>query len=152
MTHIRRSFTYANVMATVAVVVALGGGAYAATTLPKNSVKSKQIANGQVKGADIAANAVNSAKVADFSLLAQDFRAGQLPAGPAGPQGAQGPQGPQGEPGADGQPGEDGLPTRRLQKTCSNSAPSVRRSIRPSAASPERSQRAAASGERLRGL
>ena len=112
MTHIRSSFTYANVMATLAVFVALGGGAYAATTLPKNSVKSKQIVNGQVKSADIAANAVNSAEVADFSLLAQDFRAGQLPAGPAGPQGAQGPQGPQGppgEPGANGQPGEDGF-------------------------------------------
>jgi Collagen triple helix repeat (20 copies) len=118
MTQIRSSFTYANVMATLAVFVALGGGAYAATTLPKNSVKSKQIANGQVKPADIAANAVNSAKVADFSLLAQDFKAGQLPAGPAGPQGARGPQGaqgppgpqgPPGEPGADGQPGEDGF-------------------------------------------
>jgi hypothetical protein len=56
--------------------------------------------------------------VKNSSLLASDFRPGQLPAGPAGPQGArglegprgpQGPQGAPGEPGADGRPGEDGF-------------------------------------------
>src|SRR4051794_13795005 len=34
---IRSALTYANVMATVAVFLALGGGAYAALKLPKNS-------------------------------------------------------------------------------------------------------------------
>jgi hypothetical protein len=52
---------------------------------------------------------VNSAKVANFSLLAQDFKAGQLPAGPAGPQGAPGPEGPEGLEGLEGPPGEDGF-------------------------------------------
>jgi hypothetical protein len=96
MTWITRRLTYANVMATIAVFVALGGSGYAAIKLPKNSVQSKQIKNGQVKGADIAANAVTSAKVKNGALLAADFKAGQLPAGAKGDTGAQGPQGPSG--------------------------------------------------------
>jgi hypothetical protein len=45
--------TYANVVATLAFFLALGGGAYAAFHLPKNSVKSKNIVNGQVKSSDV---------------------------------------------------------------------------------------------------
>jgi hypothetical protein len=89
---LKSKFTYANVMATIAVFIALGGGAYAAFKLPNNSVGTKQIKN----------NAVNSAKVKNGSLLKGDFRKGQLP---AGARGAQGPQGPQGLPGAKGDPG-----------------------------------------------
>lgn len=74
-------------MATVAVFLALGGGAYA-LSLPRDSVTSRHIAKGQVKGSDIGKNAVKSAKVADFSLLAKDFRRGQLPEGPQGAPGA----------------------------------------------------------------
>jgi hypothetical protein len=40
-----------------------------------------------VKRPDIARNAVNSAKVKNLSLLAKDFKAGQLPAGPKGDPG-----------------------------------------------------------------
>ena len=40
MSKLRERLTYANVMATIAVFIALGGGAYA-ITLKKNSVKSK---------------------------------------------------------------------------------------------------------------
>jgi hypothetical protein len=50
---IRSHLTYANVMATIAVFLVLGGGAYAAFHLPKNSVRSKNIVNGQVKRADV---------------------------------------------------------------------------------------------------
>src|SRR5262245_4614153 len=60
-------------MATVAVFIALGGGAYAAFSLPKNSVKSKHIVNGQVKPADLSAKALNGAEdwhAADFDSLA----------------------------------------------------------------------------------
>jgi hypothetical protein len=39
----RQRLTYANVMATLALFIALGGTSYAALTLPKNSVGSKQI-------------------------------------------------------------------------------------------------------------
>jgi hypothetical protein len=81
----------ATVIACIALFVALGGTSVAAVTLAKNSVLSKHIKNGQVKTADLGASAVNSAKVGDGSLLAQDFAAGQLAAGPAGPPGPPGP-------------------------------------------------------------
>jgi hypothetical protein len=40
---IRARLSYGNVIATLALFVALGGAAYAATTAPKNSVASKSI-------------------------------------------------------------------------------------------------------------
>jgi hypothetical protein len=50
---IRSSLSYANVMATIAVFLALGGGAYAAIDLVgKNDIKSKHIAKGAVKSVD----------------------------------------------------------------------------------------------------
>ncbi len=55
---LRSGITYANVMATIAVFLALGGGAYAAFKLPKNSVRSKNIVNGEVKTVDLGAGAV----------------------------------------------------------------------------------------------
>ena len=59
----RTRLNYANVMATVAVFLALGGGAYAAIKLPKDSVTSKQIKNKSVKGKDLAGKSVKSAKI-----------------------------------------------------------------------------------------
>ena len=50
---IQRHLTYANVTATMAVFIALGGTSYAAVQLANNSVRSKHIVNGQVKGADL---------------------------------------------------------------------------------------------------
>jgi hypothetical protein len=80
----------AMLIALAALFVALGGSSYAAITLSNNSVRSKHIKNGEVKRADIAKNAVTSAKVANASLLAVDFKAGQLPAGPKGDKGDKG--------------------------------------------------------------
>lgn len=103
----------AMLVALLALLVALGGSSYAAVTFSKNSVTSKHIKNGQVKRADIANNAVTSAKVANATLLADDFKAGQLPAGPAGPKGDTGPpgsQGPQGNTGPQGPQGDTGAP------------------------------------------
>lgn len=97
--------SYANVVATIALFVALGGSSYAAVTLSKNSVTSKSIKNGQVKTADLAKNAVTSAKVKDFSLLSRDFRPGVLRAGSPG---ATGPPGPKGNTGATGLRGPKG--------------------------------------------
>ena len=93
LTALRARFTYANVMATIAVFVALGGSSYAAVALTKNSIKSKHIGKGQIKRSDIARNAVNSGKVANNSLLAADFKAGELPAGSQGPKGDKGDKG-----------------------------------------------------------
>ena len=98
LTQLRRRLSYANVMATVAVFLALGGGAYAAFKLPKNSVGTQQLRK----------NAVTSSKVKNHSLLASDFRLGQLPAGPRGPQGIPGHDGTNGQDGAPGQPGAPG--------------------------------------------
>lgn len=56
-------------MSTIAVVLAVGGGATAlALTLPKNSVHSKQIAKGAVKTSDIGKDAVTGDQVKESSL------------------------------------------------------------------------------------
>ena len=56
--------TYANVVATLALVIAVAGGtAYAA-----NTVFSSDIVNGEVKSADIGNNEVRSADVRDDTL------------------------------------------------------------------------------------
>jgi hypothetical protein len=99
-----RKLTYANVIASLALFLALGGGAaWAATKLPKSSVGTAQIK----------ANAVTGAKVADGSLLATDFKSGQLPAGPEGKAGAAGPRGAPGAPGAAGERGAQGIQGER---------------------------------------
>jgi hypothetical protein len=67
------------VIATLALIVAMSGAAYAA--LGKNSIGASQIK----------ANAVRSAEVKNGSLRSGDFADDQLPAGPQGPQGATGP-------------------------------------------------------------
>lgn len=68
-----KSNRYANVTATLALVVALGGTSYAATQLPKDSVRSKQIKQNSVKSVD----------VKDGDLGAQDLAAGVLPVVPS---------------------------------------------------------------------
>jgi hypothetical protein len=83
------------VVAAAALAVALAGTGYAASVLPANSVGTQQLQNG----------AVVATKVKTHSLVASNFKSGQIPAGPQGPQGAQGlagPAGPQGPAGAKG--------------------------------------------------
>jgi hypothetical protein len=96
------------------LLFALGlGSAWAATELGRNEVKSKHIKNKGVKAKDLADDAVTSAKVADGSLLEQDFAPNQLP------QGEQGPQGIQGEPGA---PGATNVVTRTAEEDVASGA------------------------------
>src|SRR4051794_9280471 len=97
MKKVTARLTYANVMSTIAVFAALGGGAYAAVKLPKNSVGSAQIK----------ANAVTGGKVKDGSLAAKDF-AGTLPAGAQGAKGDKGDAGAPGPKGDAGAAGKDG--------------------------------------------
>jgi hypothetical protein len=94
---------YANVTATMALVVALGGSAYAA-----NTIRSSDIKNGQVKQVDLANNAVTSAKVRNGALLSKDFKSGQIPAGQRGATGATGANGPKGDKGDKGDAGAPG--------------------------------------------
>ena len=57
--------TYANVVATLALFLAISGGAWA---LSQNSVGTRQIKPGAVRTSDLHKGAVTSAKVADRSL------------------------------------------------------------------------------------
>jgi hypothetical protein len=90
--------TFANVVAFIALFVALGGVSWAAVTLPAGSVGTRQLKPG----------AVNSVKVRDGSLLARDFKIGQLSRGAAGAPGPKGDTGPKGAPGPKGDPGAPG--------------------------------------------
>lgn len=76
----------ATAISVIALFVALSGTTYAISQLPRNSVGAKQLRN----------NSVTSGKVKDRSLLAKDFKAGQLPRGEQGAKGDQGEQGPAG--------------------------------------------------------
>ena len=69
---------YANVTATMALFIALGGGAYAAVTLPANSVGPRQIKRDAVERGKIKNKAVNGAKVLDGSLTGADISEGTL--------------------------------------------------------------------------
>ena len=61
MGKLRGKLSFANVVSVISLVFALGlGGAWAATELDKNEVKSKHIGKGQVKNADLANDAVTS--------------------------------------------------------------------------------------------
>ncbi len=118
----RRRLTYANVMATIAVFIALGGSSYAALRLPGNSVGTAQLragavntpklrngavtsiklGDGAVTSAKLAAGAVTNGKIANgaitaakvrlYSLKRNDFAPGELKT-VIGPRGPQGPRG-----------------------------------------------------------
>jgi hypothetical protein len=85
MSQIRRLWTrltYANVMSSVALFVALGGGAYA-LSVPKNSVGPRQLKRNAITRTKIHRNAVTSSKVRDHSLKASDLASGVIPLGGA---------------------------------------------------------------------
>src|SRR3954447_5800364 len=113
-----------NVIAYLALFVALGGTSYAAIKLPANSVTSKQIAPAAVGTSELRDGAVTADKVRD--LTASAFADGALEglagrqgepgvrgpvgaAGPAGAGGAEGAMGAKGDPGPAGSPGRDGF-------------------------------------------
>jgi hypothetical protein len=98
---ITRHLSYANVMATIGVFIALGGASYAAVAIPANSVGTNQLKKSAVAGSKIKKNAISSAKVKDGSLQRGDFASGTL---------LQGLQGPKGDPGAQGSKGDAGAP------------------------------------------
>lgn len=97
------------VVASVALLLSLGGSAYATVALSPGSVGTRQLKNGAVTSEKLAGSAVTASKVKPYSLLSQDFAPGQLPAGPQGPQGPQGATGPQGPVGRTGLQGPAGV-------------------------------------------
>src|SRR3954447_24487904 len=119
VTRIFNKLSYANVVSSICLFVVLGGSAYAAATISGKNIKD---------------NSVTTADIKNKTLLANDFKPGQLPQasgagagqpgpqgpkgdagapgpkGDAGPQGKRGPQGLPGKDGQDGAPGEKGEP------------------------------------------
>jgi hypothetical protein len=96
--HLRR-----NLVAYLALFVALSSGSYAAATklLPKNSVGSKQVINHSLRTVDLGKRAITALK---------GQRGPEGPRGAQGPQGLQGTQGVQGPKGDKGDPGDPGAP------------------------------------------
>ena len=89
--HLRR-----NVVAYLALFVALGGSSYAAVRLTPGSVRTPALAKGAVTHKKLAANSVTSANVVSGSLSKADFKPGTLGKGDKGAPGATGPAGPAG--------------------------------------------------------
>jgi hypothetical protein len=80
MNRISPHLSYANVAATLALFLALGGISWAAVALPRNSVGAKQIRT----------SAVGSAEVKDGAISGRDFAPDTLLQGPQGPKGDKG--------------------------------------------------------------
>lgn len=97
MRRMRERLSYANVISSLALFIALGGTSYA-LTLPRNSVGSAQIRTAAAGASEIRAGGVRSTEVRNRSLGVQDISLGAREslrgkAGPPGPTGATGPSG-----------------------------------------------------------
>lgn len=94
ITRLRSWFTYANVMASVAVVLAMGGTAVAVTKVARNTVTSPSIKNGAVTAKDVKNASLKGKDVKDDTLKGADIDESTLalratvdniaPTGPAG--------------------------------------------------------------------
>jgi hypothetical protein len=109
----RPKLTYANVMATIAVFIALGGSAYAA-----GKIRADDIAHGAVETGSLHQRAVTSGKlaigavtenqIADGAVGIQEISAAAQKTLEAGTEGKRGPEGKQGERGPEGKEGPRG--------------------------------------------
>jgi len=93
--------TYANVASTLALFIALGGTATAATYVVSSS---GQIKDGVIRNTDVRKGTLGADRLSD------DARAAFTRPGPVGPEGARGAQGPKGETGDSGTQGPKGDP------------------------------------------
>jgi hypothetical protein len=80
---------YADVVGTLALVVAMSGTAYAATSLPRDSVGARQVKDNAIRSSEIRDGQVGSAELADGGVGSADLAAGgvgsaQLAAGGVG--------------------------------------------------------------------
>jgi hypothetical protein len=101
---LRSQLTYANVVATLALALAVGGGtAYAASKIRAsrigyhavtaskvnfNAITASKVKNGSLTGRDLRDGTVTTQDVRNGTLRSEDFGAGQLPTGPKGDPGA----------------------------------------------------------------
>lgn len=82
MKSFRSALTYSNVVATIALFLAISGGVvYAASTLGRNSVKSKNIATHAVKTRNLAKNAVKKGNLAANAVTTAKVKAGAITGG-----------------------------------------------------------------------
>jgi hypothetical protein len=91
MKPIRQRLSYANITASIALFIALGGTSYA-LSLPHNSVGSAQLRHDSVGRSEIRKRAVRSAELNDRSIRLRDISVSARKAlhgetGPAGPPG-----------------------------------------------------------------
>jgi len=100
---LRSQLSYANVAATLALLIAVGGGsAYAASQIRSrdigrhavtasklafNAVTASKVRNSALSGKDLRNESVTTSDVDNGTLRAQDFAPGQLPPGPKGDKG-----------------------------------------------------------------
>ena len=85
MSRLHHHISYANVMATLAVFIALGGSAYAVSQLPRNSVGAAQIKRNAVGSSELRDRGV---RLSDVSASARrSLRGAKGAPGPAGPPG-----------------------------------------------------------------
>jgi hypothetical protein len=100
---LRPHLTYANVAATLALVIAVAGGsAYAATKIRArdiayhavtaskvnyNAITPSKVKNGSLSGKDIRDSSIATEDIRNGTLTGQDFGAGQLPKGDKGDKG-----------------------------------------------------------------
>lgn len=80
---LRGRLSYANVVASLALFIALGGTSYAVIKLPRNSVGSREVKNGSLQRIDLASGAQG-----------RGVRGARGPEGPTGAPGAAGARGP----------------------------------------------------------
>jgi hypothetical protein len=94
---LRSRMTYANVVSTIALALAVGGGtAYAATKIGTNNIRyhavtgskvatnavtASKVKNSALSGADLRDNSIRGADIRTGTLEASDFAPGQLPKG-----------------------------------------------------------------------
>jgi hypothetical protein len=100
--YLRRHLTYANVVASLALFLALGGAAFAATQLPRNSVGTGQLKPEAVTAGKIAKKTRNQLRGSTGPQGPQGKTGKTGPKGATGAKGAQGAQGAKGATGADG--------------------------------------------------
>ena len=91
---LRSRLSYANVTASLALFIALGGTGYAAVTLPRNSVGNAQLRNNAVGPAELRPGAVRSSDIRNRTIrvsdLARKTRSALRSPGPQGPAGPAG--------------------------------------------------------------
>jgi Collagen triple helix repeat (20 copies) len=99
-----------NLVAYVALLVALSGTSYAAATqlLPRNSVGTAQVINGSLQKGDLSKRAASALRGPRGPRGFRGLSGSRGLAGLQGPPGPQGPQGLRGAPGLNGTPGVQG--------------------------------------------